>query len=156
MKAEIYVKKNKLKKAKSIFKEAIDISSKDNDTEIYMANIYYNNIYYDQAISICKTLSKLDPNNIELRLLLGKFYLGCNEFKKFKKAQSIFLECLNFEDYVDETIKYCNLLIGKYKALYDKEHWNISVIKKLKELYLALGEGKKANQVKFKLKIYLH
>lgn len=153
MKAEVYIKKNKLRMAKSIFREAINISNNDNETALYIANIYYNNGYYNQAINFCKSLLKFDPDNIGLRLLLGKFYLGYNEFKKLKKAQYIFLECLNSQAYANDAKKYINLLIKRYETLYEKEPWNLLVIKNLKKLYLALGKNKKAEQIKFKLKM---
>lgn len=152
MKAEVYVKKNKLKMAESIFTEAINISDKDNETAIYILNIYYNNGYYDKAISFCKSILKVDPNNIELKFSLGKVYLGNKEFKKLKKAQYIFLECLNFETQANEARKYINLLIDRYETFYNKEPWNLLIIKNLKKLYLALGKHKKAEQVKFKPK----
>lgn len=150
MKAEVYVKKNDLRRAESLFKEAININNKDIETVFYIANIYYNNGYHNQAINFCKPFLKLYPDNIELRFLLGKFYLCNKKFNKLKKAEYIFLEYLNFETYASEARKYINLLINRYEALYYKEPWNLLIIKNLKKLYLALGEKKKAEQVKFK------
>ncbi|MFL0267974.1 tetratricopeptide repeat protein [Candidatus Clostridium radicumherbarum] len=152
MKAEVYLRRGELRRAKLLFRDAININNQDKKTPLYIANIYYNNCHYSSAINFCKGLIKLDSNNIELRLLLGKFYFRQKKFKEIKKAQNIFLDCLDFESYADEARKYLNWILHNYEASYEKEPWNLFIIKNLKKLYLILGESKKAGQVRFKLK----
>lgn len=149
LEGELYVKRKQLLKAKAIFKEAININKKDNKTALFIANIYYKNGNPEEAYSLCKSLLKEEPNNIEIRLLLGKFYL---EADNLKKAQSVFLECLNYKTHLEEIRMYLNIIIKAYERIYKQEPLNLFMMKNIKTLYKALGETEKAQQLKFNIR----
>ena len=149
MRGEYYLRMKNRKKQQETFKAAISINPRDLDTVFYQALIYYNNNNIRTAIKLCKFILKAKQEDIETRALLGKCYF---KRKKWYKANRILLENLKIKASDIETKKQLRLVADQLNSRYLKYPWWILIRYNLKRTYLVLGEYRKIEQMKLKIK----
>ena len=152
MRGEYFLRKQENESHEKAFKDAIDImrhKGKDLDTLFYQAYIYFFNNRTDKAEKLCKYILSIKQKDLETRTLLAKCYI---KSKKWHKANEVLIENLKISPSDEETRKYLYIIVRELNVQYNKKPWNKELKNNLKNAYIALGEYRKTDELKPKLK----
>ena len=149
MKGEYYLRIRDNTRHEKAFQDAIDINPEDISTLFYEADIYFKNNRIDKAEKLCKYILSIKPKDLNTNTLLAKCYL---KSKKWYMANEILIENLKLSPNDKETKQYLYLIVKELNVQYKKKPLNRELRNNLKNTYLALGEYRKTEELKPKLK----
>ena len=122
----LYIKQNQFNNALVLIEEVI----KENDQILITyqdkANVLYKLKNYDESINECKSIIKLDPQNIKILNLLGLCYL---KKENFDLAKDTFLNALNIDQNNIITLNYLGRLNHEIRNSKEAEKYFLKAIK---------------------------
>ena len=122
----LYIKQNQFNNALVLIEEVI----KENDQILITyqdkANVLYKLKNYDESINECKSIIKLEPQNIKILNLLGLCYL---KKENFDLAKNTFLNALNIDQNNIITLNYLGRLNHEIRNSKEAEKYFLKAIK---------------------------
>ena len=144
MKADCYFEVDKIQNATSLFDEALKISSNNPDICLYKAQILLKHEKELDALKICKDLTSIIPNDLELYYLVTKCYFKLGDFYS---ANRIIKNRLNKTSYDAELLKFLNELTIKLEEKLKTQPLNLKLRSQINNTYSALGKKKKVSNI---------
>ena len=145
MRADYYFRIMDFKNGHALFNKAIRFNPNDIDVYFSKAQILFDLGKFKDTIKICRYILKRANNDLEVRCLLGKCYIN---LELWYKARKLFLGNLKIKPSDIETKICLKQVANKLREILQNHPFNMILRKKLKEIYLELGQYENIKEIK--------